>query len=72
MKTPDPIMLRACTELEQALYALPEPDDVASVDLRLRIEEVIETAYEFAYGRGGVRWENDASGTASERQGSER
>lgn len=65
MKTPDPIMLRACTELEQALYALPELDDVASVHLRLQIEEVIETAYEFAYGRGrdGVRWERKPSTT---------
>lgn len=59
MKTPDPIMLRACTELEQALYALPELDDVASVHLRLQIEEVIETAYEFAYGRGSIRWERE-------------
>lgn len=69
MKTPDPIMLRACTELEQALYALPELDDVASVNLRLQIEEVIETAYEFAYGRSGVRWERNPSGSASEPQG---
>lgn len=72
MKTPDPIMLRACTELEQALYALPELDDVASVHLRLRIEEVIETAYEFAYGRSGVRWERDASGSTAEHSGNER
>ena len=69
MKTPDPIMLRACTELEQSLYALPELDDVASVNLRLRIEEVIETAYEFAYGRSGVRWERDPSGSGAEPQG---